>query len=121
MSGPKTKEDNDNTSRVKGDIPETLPIIPLKDTVIYPYTVMPIFVTEESSIKAVENAMSSQRIIGGVAVKNKESGDITTDDFYSIGTAAVIHKMLRMPEKGVALVVQGLVKISVKEYVSEDP
>ncbi len=121
MFEPKTNEKNDNSAIVKGDIPDTLPIIPLKDTVIYPYTVLPIFVTEESSIKAVENAMASHRIIGGVAVKNKESGEITTDDFYSIGTAAVIHKMLRMPEKGVALVVQGIVKIVIKEYVSVDP
>lgn len=124
MFKPKPKENpesNNNSLIVKGDIPETLPVIPLKDTVIYPFTVLPLFVTDERAIKAVENAMSSQRIIAGVAVRNKDTEDVSTEDFYSIGTAAVIHKMLRMPDRGMAIVVQGLVKIEVKEFLSQDP
>lgn len=115
-------EENENGDTVsKGKIPDSLPVIPLKETVIYPYTVIPIFVTEEKSIKAVENAMASQRIIAGIAIKNREAEEVTTGDLYSIGTAAVIHKMLRMPDRGIALVVQGLVKIAVKDFVATDP
>lgn len=114
-------ENNNNSLIAKGDIPDTLPVVPLKDTVIYPFTVLPLFVTDERAIKAVENAMTSQRIIAGVAVKNKDTEDVSTEDFYSIGTAAVIHKMLRMPDRGMAIVVQGLVKIKVKEFLSQDP
>jgi len=106
---------------VHGEIPDTLPVIPLKDTVLYPHTVIPLFVTEEKSIKAIEHAISSKRIIGVVAIRSKEEGEVGPDDLYSIGVAAVIHKMLRMPEKGMALIIQGLAKIAIKEYISEEP
>lgn len=105
----------------KGDIPDTLPIIPLRETVIYPFTVVPLFLTEEKSLRAVENAMSSHRIIGVVAMKNKDVEDVGPEDLYSVGTAAIIHKMLRMPDRGMALIVQGLVKIVIKGFISEDP
>ena len=116
-----SKNRGDKTVIAKGDIPEKLPIIPLKDTVIYPYTVIPLFVTEEKSIKAVESAMNSHRIIGAVAIKSKEVEDVGPEDLYSVGTAAVIHKMLRMPDKGMALIVQGLTKIKIRDFISEDP
>jgi len=112
---------DDKTVISKGDIPETLPIIPLKDTVIYPFTVTPLFVAEEKSIKAIEQAMSSHRIIGAVAIKTREEKEIGAEDLYSVGTAVVIHKMLRMPDRGMALIVQGLVKIAIKEFISEEP
>lgn len=115
------KDIEDKTVISKSDIPETLPIIPLKDTVIYPFTVTPLFVSEEKSIKAVEQAMSSHRIVGAVAIKTKEEGEVGAEDLYSVGTAVVIHKMLRMPDRGMALIVQGLVKFSIKEFTSEDP
>src|SRR3990170_2031796 len=115
------KDIDDKPVIAKSDIPDTLPIIPLKDTVIYPFTVIPLFISEEKSIKAIENAMSSHRIVGTVAIKPKETEDTGISDLYTIGTAAVIHKMLRMPDRGMALIVQGIVKISIKEYISQDP
>ena len=105
----------------KEDIPETLPIIPLRDMVIYPYTVIPILVSEEKSIKAVESAMSSHRIIGAVTSKSKDVEHIGPGDLYSVGTAAIIHKLLRLPDKGMALIVQGMAKIAIKKFLSEDP
>ena len=115
------KDADDQTVTVKGEIPDTLPIIPLKDTVLYPYTVIPIFVTEEKSIKAIEHAMGAHRIVGAMTIKSKEEVEAGPADLYSIGTAAVIHKMLRMPDRGMALIVQGLVKIAIKEFKSEEP
>ncbi len=105
----------------KDDIPNTLPIIPLRETVIYPYTVIPLLVSEEKSIKAVESAMSSHRIVGAFAIKNRDVEEVGPEDLYSVGTAAIIHKMLRMPEKGMALILQGVVKISVKDFISDAP
>lgn len=115
------KNSHDDAVKGRADIPDTLPVIPVKDTVLYPYTVIPLFVTEEKSIKAVEQAFEAKRIIGVVTIKSKDEGDVGPGDLYSIGSAAVIHKMLRMPEKGMALIVQGLAKIAIKEYISEDP
>src|SRR3989304_3746739 len=89
--------------------------------VIYPYTVIPLLISEEKSIKAVESAMNSHRIIGAVASKSKDVEHIGPGDLYSIGTAAIIHKLLRLPDKGMALIVQGMVKIAIKDFLSEDP
>src|SRR3990172_8348444 len=114
------KNPQDDVDKRSADIPDTLPVIPIKDTVLYPYTVIPLFVTEEKSIKAVEQAFGAKRIIAVVTVKSTDAGDVGPDDLYSIGTAAVIHKMLRMPEKGMALIVQGLAKIAIKEFISEE-
>ncbi|MCC7202247.1 MAG: endopeptidase La [Nitrospirae bacterium] len=126
MTVPKIKEkvfrrQSDEKTEARADIPDTLPLIPVKDTVLFPYTVIPLFVTEDKSIKAVEHAIASQRIIGVVAEKAKDEGEGGPSDIYMIGSAAVIHKMLRMPEKGMALVVQGLAKIAIKEVLSEEP
>lgn len=115
------KRQADEKTEARADIPDTLPLIPVKDTVLFPYTVIPLFVTEDKSIKAVEQAIASQRIIGVVAEKPKDEGEGGPSDLYMIGSAAVIHKMLRMPEKGMALVVQGLAKIAINEVVSEEP
>src|SRR3990170_3294317 len=106
-------KEGDEKAVTKEDIPETLPIIPLRDMVIYPYTVIPILVSEEKSIKAVESAMSSHRIIGAVTSKSKDVESIGPADLYSVGTAAIIHKLLRLPDKGMALIVQGMAKIAI--------
>src|SRR4030067_776699 len=111
----------DDAVKRRAEIPDTLPVIPIKDTVLYPYTVLPLFVTEEKSIKAVEQAIGDQRIIGVVTIKSDHEGDAGPADLYTIGSAAVIHKMLRMPEKGMALIVQGLAKIAIKEFTSVEP
>ena len=115
------KNPHDEEANGRADIPDTLPIIPAKDTVLYPYTVIPLFITEEKSIKAVEQAMGAQRIIGVITIKPDNEGDVGPENLYSIGSAAVIHKMLRMPERGMALIVQGLAKIEIKGYISEEP
>ncbi|MCC6544262.1 MAG: endopeptidase La [Nitrospirae bacterium] len=115
------KNPQEEAEKGRQDIPDTMPIIPVKDTVLFPFTVIPLFITEEKSIKAVEQAMGAQRIIGVVTMKPNIEGDVGRDDLYSIGSAAVIHKMLRMPEKGMALIVQGLAKIAVKEFITEEP
>ncbi|MBI5407280.1 MAG: endopeptidase La, partial [Nitrospirae bacterium] len=114
-------KEGDEKAVTKEDIPATLPIIPLRDMVIYPYTVIPLLISEEKSIKAVESAMNSHRIIGAVASKNKDVEHIGPGDLYSVGTAAIIHKLLRLPDKGMALIVQGMVKIAIKDFLSEDP
>src|SRR3972149_3802268 len=115
------KNPQDEAVKGRADIPDTLPVIPVKDTVLYPYTVIPLFVAEEKSIKAVEQAFGAQRIIGVVTITSKGEGDVGPDELSSIGSAAVIYKMLRMPEKGMALIVQGLAKIAIKGYISEEP
>lgn len=118
----KVSQDTEENKVIEhGEIPDTLPVIPLRDIVVYPFTVIPLFVVEEKSMKAIEHAMSSHRLVATVAMRNREAEIVGPADLYTIGTASVIHKMLRMPEKGMALVVQGIVKIAIKDFLSESP
>src|SRR3972149_4148002 len=78
----------------KGDIPEVLGMIPLKDTVVFPYTVVSLFVYESRSIKAVEEALQGDRILAVVAVREEveKKDSIGPEDLYSVGTVVLIHK-----------------------------
>jgi ATP-dependent Lon protease len=101
-------------------IPDTVGILPLKNTVMFPYTVVPLSVGEPSSIALVDEAVAGPRIIGCIAMKDPEGGR-SPENVYEYGTAVMILKMMKIPDGTVALLGQGLSKIRVKEYVSTDP
>jgi ATP-dependent Lon protease len=101
-------------------IPDTVGILPIKNTVIFPHTVMPLSIGEESSIVLVDEAVSGSKIIGCVAMKDA-SAERNPDNLYEYGTAVLIHKMMKLPDETVALLVQGIKKIKVEEYISIDP
>lgn len=103
-------------------IPPELPILPLRGTVVYPLTVLPLNVGQARSLKLVDEAVSGPaRIIGLVTIKNDKFEDAGPEDVYQIGTAAVIHRMLRAPDGTVRLIVQGLERIRVQEFTSVEP
>ncbi|HHX41180.1 MAG TPA: endopeptidase La [Armatimonadetes bacterium] len=102
-------------------IPEELSLLPLRDTVLFPVVVVPLAVSRESSVKLIDDAaVSGSRVIGTVAMKSPEIEKPTLDDVYRIGTAAVIHTMLKLPE-GVRLIVQGLRRIEILECLQTEP
>jgi len=101
-------------------IPEEIGILPLKNTVMFPYTVVPLSVGEKSSIALVDEAVSGSKIIGCVAMKDP-AGDRKPENVYEYGTAALILRMMKLPDETMALLVQGLSKIKVRQYVSTDP
>ena len=77
--------------------PATLPVLPLKDTVVFPESVTPLAIGQERSIKLVEDVVSGDRVLALVTVKNQEAEQPGWDDLYEVGTAAVIHKMIKVP------------------------
>jgi len=78
--------------------PATLPVLPLKDTVVFPGFPTPLAIGQERSIKLVEDVVSGDRILALVTVQNEEAEQPGWDDLYQVGTAAVIHKMIKVPD-----------------------
>jgi ATP-dependent Lon protease len=102
-------------------IPETLPMLPVRDTVIFPYMILPLFVGRESSIKAVDEALAKDRMIFLATQKVSTDDNPVPDSIYSVGTAAMVMKMLKLPDGRVKILVQGLAKGLIKEYMQEKP
>jgi ATP-dependent Lon protease len=102
-------------------LPETLPLLPIRDIVVFPYMVIPLFVSREKSIKSLEEALSKDRLIFLVAQRKLSEEDPSSKDLYKVGTVSVIMKMLKLPDGKVKILVQGLSKASVKEILQSSP
>ncbi|GAB4345319.1 MAG: endopeptidase La [Candidatus Abyssubacteria bacterium] len=101
-------------------VPEVLGILPLKNTVVYPLTVVPLSVGEKSSIALIDEAVSGSKVIGCVAMKDP-SAERTPENLYEYGSAVSILRMMKMPDGTIAVLVQGLSKIKATEFISLDP
>jgi len=113
--GPKKEK---NSSK----IPPNMPLLPVRDIVIYPYMILPLFVGRDKSIKAVEDAMSSyDRKIFLVAQKESKIEDPTPDDIYNFGTIATIIKLLRLPDGRIKILVHGVMRGEVQKFKQQDP
>ena len=99
-------------------IPDTLPVLPLPDTVVFPYMIVPLFVNRERSIKAVDQSLAENRMIMLVAQKNPTIDDPKAADLHDFGTVSVIMRMLKLPDGRVRILVQGFSRAKV-EYFDE--
>ncbi len=97
-----------------------VPLIPLRDIIIFPYMVVPLFVGREKSIKALELAMGSDKSILLAAQKKAKTEEPGQDDIYEVGTLGTILQLLRLPDGTVKVLVEGKKRAKIKEYVSED-
>ena len=89
-------------------LPQVLPILPLRNTVLFPGVVIPITVGRDKSIKLIKEAYKSKRAIGVVAQKDVNIEEPTFDDFYKVGTVAHILKTLHMPDGSTTVIIQGI-------------
>lgn len=103
------------------EIPQTLPILPLRDTVIFPNTVVPLLVGQKRSIQMLDDAMKTDRLIAAVCQRSKEQPATVPEDLYSVGTAVLIQQFLRVPDGSVRLIVQGIEKIRILEVLQTEP
>jgi ATP-dependent Lon protease len=101
--------------------PATLPVLPLKETVVFPESMTPLAIGQERSVKLVEDAVSGDRTIALVTVRDPEADPPGWDDLYEVGTAAVIHKMMRVPDGTLRILVTGTQRIRLKRQVQTDP
>ncbi len=99
-------------------IPTELPVLPLRDIVIYPFMIVPLFVSRDKSIRAVDEALSQNRMILLVSQKDLDKEEPEQEDLYSVGTVAVIMRMLKLPDGRIRILTQGLSRASVDSVVS---
>ena len=113
------------TTNYDGDdieIKDTLPLLPIRDIVIYPFMILPLFVGRKSSIEAVEHAIKhSDRIILLTSQKDTNSETPCVDDVYDTGTSAMIMRMRKLPDGRVKILVQGLSRIRITEFERSNP
>ncbi|CAN5420690.1 endopeptidase La [soil metagenome] len=102
-------------------IPLELPILPLRNTVLFPGVVLPITVGRDKSIKAVSDAYKADKLIGVIAQKDSTVEEPTVSDLEEIGTVAKIAKMIKMPDGGTTIIIQGKKRFKIDEITSEDP
>jgi ATP-dependent Lon protease len=101
--------------------PEIMPILPLKNTVLFPGVVIPITVGREKSIKAVQKAYETNKIIGVLSQRDSNSDDISINNLYRVGTIARILRLLRMPDGSTTVILQGRKRMELVEMVAEEP
>ena len=104
MTDEPKKEKEEETPK----IPEVLPVLPLRDIVIFPFMIVPLYVSRDRSIKAVDQALAENRMILLAAQKKQEEEDPGPDDIYPVGTVALIMRMLKLPDGRIRVLVQGI-------------
>jgi ATP-dependent Lon protease len=102
-------------------IPEVLPVLPLRDIVIFPFMIVPLYVSRERSIKAVDQALADNRMILLAAQKKQDEEDPGPDDIYGVGTVAVIMRMLKLPDGRIRVLVQGIGRARVVAFAEGHP
>ena len=102
-------------------IPTELPILPLRNTVLFPGVVIPITVGRDKSIKAVNDAHKADKLIGVVAQKDSNVEEPVVSDLEDIGTVAKIVKLIKMPAAGTTIIIQGRNRFHIEEITAEDP
>ncbi len=126
---PGTEESTDQAAAVDlASIPERIPLLPLRDSVLYPYAVVPFAFVDEPLIAAVDEAMRGQRMVGVVLIREEgesqpaESGvRLSREDLHDVGTVAIIHRLVKNPEAGMRLLVQGISRFRIVRLHLTEP
>ena len=105
----------------KSAIPAELPILPLRQTVVYPLTFLPLNIERPESVKLIDDVVLGDRMVGLVTVKNVDADRVTPEDLYSVGTAAVVHRAIKSPTGSVGVIVQGIERIKPTEFIQTEP
>ena len=103
------------------EVPDQLPLLPVRDIVVFPYMVLPLFVGREMSIKAIEAALAGNRMIFLATQKALDVENPTAEDIHSVGTVGIIMRMLKLPDERIKILVQGISKARIQEYIQTDP
>jgi ATP-dependent Lon protease len=111
----------DNDANDEQAIPAELPLLPLRNTVLFPGVVIPITVGRDKSIKAVNDAYKTDKLVGVVSQKDSLVEEPATKDLVNIGTVAKILKLIKMPDGGTTVIIQGKKRFRIDEITSDDP
>jgi ATP-dependent Lon protease len=103
------------------ELPPMLPVLPLKETVVFPESMTPLAIGQERSIKLIDDVVAGERLLALVAVKNEEEESPDFGDLYDVGTAAIVHKMIRVPDGTLRILVQGIERLHLDKPVHDEP
>ena len=103
------------------ELPSQLPVLPLKDTVVFPDSVLPLAIGQERSVKLVDAAVGGNRLLALVASKDAEIEEPGWDDLREVGTAAVVQKMIRVPDGSLRILVEGIRRVRLIDRIKEEP
>src|SRR5690349_2549411 len=102
-------------------IPPELPILPLRDTVLFPNSFMPLAVARESSVRLIDETIANGKLIAVFTQRDATVDEPKQEDLYPVGTATHVHKMFKLPDGSLRLIVQGLVRLKLDEVVAAQP
>ena len=102
-------------------LPDVLPVLPLKDSVIFPYIILPLSVSRDKSVLAVDHALAENRMIMLVSQRDGSAEDPSAQDLHDVGTAAVIMRMLKLPDGRIRILVQGIARARVEHLSQREP
>ena len=106
---------------ILNQLPETVPLLPVRDIVVFPYMIIPLYVGRESSIQGVEESLSKSRLIFLSSQKDPSSESVQENNLYKTGTIAMIMRMRKLPDGRLKILVQGLAKGEVKKFHQVSP
>src|SRR3954468_17130925 len=113
--------ESDSESMDGIEVPDELPLLPLRNTVLFPGVVLPITVGRDKSIKAVNDAYKADKLVGVIAQKDSNVEDPEVKDLEAVGTVAKIIKMIKMPDGGTTVIIQGKRRFKINKITTEDP
>jgi ATP-dependent Lon protease len=116
-----TSKEQERAERLGDELPATLPVLPLKETVVFPESMTPLAIGQERSIALIDDVVAGDRLLALVTVRDEEPDTPGWDDLYDVGTAAVVHKMIRVPDGTLRILVQGIRRIRIERRVLDDP
>jgi len=119
MAEKKSKNENDEIQI--DEIPSELPILPVRNTVLYPSMVLPLMVARSQSVRLIDTVINGDRVLGVVAQRDPAKEDPGEDDIYRIGCVGTILKMLKFPDNSIRVLVRGLRRIRVKRIIGKEP
>jgi ATP-dependent Lon protease len=113
--------DAESAIRANQPLPDALPVLPLRDTVTFPDTVMPLAVGQERSVKLVNDVLGGSRMLVMVASRDPENDEPSPDDLYDVGVVGFVARMMQVPDGTLRILVQGTQRVRLGPYVSESP
>jgi len=108
-------------TRTEVEIPATLPLLPIRDIVVFPHMVVPLFIGRETSVRAVEAAMAKNQLIVLVAQRAADAEAPQVEDLYRVGVVGTIMRMLKMQDRRVKILVQGVARVRITSFVQTEP
>jgi ATP-dependent Lon protease len=114
-------EEQQRAEELGEELPARLPVLPLKETVVFPESMTPLAIGQERSVRLIDDVVGGDRLLALVTVQDEDADPPGFDDLYEIGTAAVVHKMIRVPDGTLRVLVQGVRRVRLVRQAGDDP